>query len=236
MTATSAPPHDPLAERRLADDLQALLEHANGQPVTLGEILDVLGDRGHAVMILLLSAPFLVNPIPALSTAFGLAIGILGVCVLLNLRPWLPAFIRRRSIGFDKLRRILHAVEWVLKKIERFARPRLRFLSHRAMHPLIGLTLLSLAFLLALPIPIPFNNVPPAIGLVVLAIGMLERDGVLVLIGHLWNLAMWLVLLLVGNLLLEALAPVLGRLGWTTAPTTQQALLDCFALIARGLS
>lgn len=202
------PPRDAAAEeppRKLADDLQALLDDADGKPITLGRMLSVLGDRGHAVLIIILTAPFLVLPIPGISTAFGAAIFILGLCVTLGIRPWLPGFIARRELSHDKLVRLVGGVERVLKKFERVVKPRLSMLTSKAWHWLIGVSLCAAAVALALPIPIPWNNVPPAIVLMLLAFGLLERDGVLLMIGHVANIALWIGIYLLGDFLIQML-------------------------------
>jgi hypothetical protein len=127
-------------------------------------------------------------------------------------------------------------VDWVFRKLEKVSKPRLTMLAHRSVGWLNGLALLSLAFLLALPIPIPWNNVPPAIFLVLMAVGLLERDGVLVLVGHLGNIGLWVLLIFVGNLLIESMRFITDKIGWTTPATTQQALLDCVEALRMMLS
>jgi hypothetical protein len=221
---------------RLSDDLETVLHRANGQQVTIGQIMEILADRGHGVMIFLLSAPFLINPIPGLSTAFGAAIGILGLCVVFGAKPWLPKFIARRTLSNEKLTKLVHGVEWVLRKIERIAKPgRLGIFAHRSLRWLSGISLVSLAFILALPIPIPFNNVPPAIPLVILSFGMLERDGLLILLGHIGNIILWIVLLFIGDLLLQAMSPILSKLGIGSDAATQQAMIELFVSCARSV-
>lgn len=207
--ATQTP--DSPAPRRLADDLQALLADANGQPITLRRMIEVLGDRGHAVLIIILTAPFLVLPIPGISTAFGAAIFFLGACVTLGIRPWLPNFIARREISYEKLQRLVSGVERVLKKVEKLVKPRLAALTSRAWHWLIGLSLCAAAVALALPIPIPWNNVPPAIVLMFLAFGLLERDGIALLIGHALNIILWILIYLMGDFLISMLQKVWER-------------------------
>jgi hypothetical protein len=216
-------------DRRLADDLDALLKHADGKPISVGEVMQVLSDRGHAVLILLLAGPFVFIPIPGLSTAFGLALIILGGCVMLGVKPWLPNFICRRQIRYELLTKIVHGVERVLKWVEKIAKPRLGFMTHRGMNWASGLTLISLAFLFALPIPIPGNNIPPALGMVIVAFGLLERDGLLVLVGHAYNLILIAVLFLAGNLLWRSIQVITDKLGWTQ-PATQHSMLDLLDL------
>lgn len=56
---------------------------------------------------------------------------------------------------------------------------------------LIGVGIASGGLLLLLPLPIPFSNTVPAWAVVLLTAGMMERDGVLVLLGHLLTLVSW---------------------------------------------
>jgi hypothetical protein len=56
---------------------------------------------------------------------------------------------------------------------------------------LIGLGIVIAGLGLMLPLPIPFSNSIPAWAVVLLAIGMMENDGLCVLFGHLTAIAAW---------------------------------------------
>ena len=79
------------------------------------------------------------------------------------------------------------------RQLERYVRPRLAFL-HTApgMRQLIGVGIIIAGLALMLPLPIPFSNSIPAWAIVFLAIGMMEKDGLFVLLGHLSAIASWL--------------------------------------------
>lgn len=199
-------------EHGLADDLRRLDEAANGMPIALSTLVSVLEDRGHAVAIILLAAPFVIIPIPGLSTIVGLAVLMLSIGVLLNSRPRLPNFIGKRQISPEGLHRIVSGTSRVLVRVEKLVKPRMEWLTGKSWHWLIGLSLILATLALMLPIPIPGNNIPPAIGILLLALGLLERDGLFVLIGHLYTLAMWLVLLTLAVLFWEAIDGYVHRL------------------------
>jgi hypothetical protein len=59
------------------------------------------------------------------------------------------------------------------------------------MPRLIGLGIVIASLGLMLPLPIPFSNSIPAWAVVLLAIGRMEQDGLLVLLGHLTVVATW---------------------------------------------
>jgi hypothetical protein len=177
---------------RLSGDLEALLAESVGNPLTVEELQNALKGRGVAMLLLLLALPFCFIPVPGLSTPFGVAVLLMGIRIALGQTPWLPEFIRRKVISPARLTKVLSGGIRFARIMEKLAKPRLQFL-HRwpgAMN-LIGLGIASGGLLLLLPLPIPFSNMAPAWAIVLLSAGMMERDGVLVLLGHLLTLLSW---------------------------------------------
>lgn len=179
----------------LAADLQNVMREANGMPIRIERLLDVLSERGNAVAIVLLAAPFVVIPIPGVSTIMGVVILGLSLGVMFGSRPWLPGFVRRRELSPGALSKIAGGTRWVLGKFQRFVRPRVSWATDKRLHWLIGASLIAGTVALALPIPIPGNNIPPAIGVLLLALGLAERDGLLVIVGHVYTFLLWAVLI-----------------------------------------
>ena len=199
------------ADHGLKEDLDRLLARAAGGSITLGEMIEVMGDRAHAALILIVASPFLVIPVPGFSTVVGLLLALLSVAIGLNVKPWLPRFLAGRQLSHQTLSMLVHGADRVLGKAERWCHPRMGFMVHGRSHALMGLTMFMLCIALALPIPIPGNNVPPAIGIVMLALGMLERDGLMVLAAHIYNLLLWIALAVFGAVIYAAVMSVWAR-------------------------
>jgi hypothetical protein len=94
---------------------------------------------------------------------------------------WLPKFMRRASISrraFD------HGLErfgkWI-HRAERLTRPRWRWVIGPLGQALIGVCGFVLAVILVLPIP--FGNFMPAVAITLFAIGLMQRDGIVTLLG-----------------------------------------------------
>ena len=186
--ADTAPPN------RLSTDLRGLLQHADGKAVTVQEIEHFLRGRGVAMMILLLAAPF-IFPAPGLSVPFGLAICLLGLRIAAGGRSALPRFILARRVSYPTLKRVITGVADLIEKIEKRVRPRMHYLqTHPRMVNLIGVAIISGGLILSLPLPIPFSNALPAMSIMLLAAGLMERDGLLVLWGHLLGFLSWVYL------------------------------------------
>jgi hypothetical protein len=180
--------------RRLSEDLRELLRHASGRSVTIEEIEQILRGRGVAMLILLLAAPFII-PTPGLSVPFGIAICLLGLRIALGGRSALPRFILRREVAYSTLEKVVTRIAAVVEKLEKRIRPRMHFLQdHPRMVNLIGFGIISGGFILSLPLPIPFSNGLPAVSIMLLAAGLMERDGLLVLWGYVLGLLSWIYL------------------------------------------
>ena len=171
---------------RLSVLLGQLTELCEGPSVTFGELLGRLHLKGHMLVCVFFAAPCLLPvPLPGLSTVFGFVIGLAALQIMFGRDPWVPQSWQQRVISGAILAKIFDLLERLIKRGERFIRPRIKFLSE---HPLMvrvnGLVLFLVAGLLSLPMP-PGFNAPPAIAIILLALGCLERDGVLVLVGYL---------------------------------------------------
>ena len=166
-----------------AAHLHRLREAVNG-PLTLGELATRLGEDGFSLLVVFLCLPFL-QPVPlaGVSTAVGLYIALAAVQHASgSTAPWIPVWLARRHIEERHLRLLLGLAERGFGFVERFARPRLSVLARR--HDLVGTVIATMAFILMLPIPIPFSNMLCASAMVLLALGHLEDDGLFALGGY----------------------------------------------------
>lgn len=208
-------PGEPLPAQRLSDDLRMLLTKADGRSLTLGELEDILQGRGFALFILLLSLPFCAPiAIPGLSIPFGLVITFLGLRIVFGRKPDLPGFILRKELKYTTLEKIVKVGLKLSTRMEKIAKPRMAFVRRwPGMINLIGLGLASGGVQLLLPLPplIPLSNMIPAVSVVLLTAGLIERDGVFVLAGYFVNLCGWIYFGLMFGVLGEGLKHLLQR-------------------------
>ena len=174
----------------LSSDLQKLLDHLDGNSLTIGDLEQALRWRGFAILILLMAIPFCIIPVPGLSTPFGIAIFLMGGRIACGRKPWLPGFIFKIEIPHPRLERLLKAGVGVVRRLEKVVKPRMHFIQNwPGMMHLIGVSIASGGLLLMLPLP--FSNWLPAWAILFLTTGMMEKDGLLVLVGHCLTLISW---------------------------------------------
>lgn len=161
------------------------LEDKNKQ-ISIREILHILSGKGRPLILILLSLPFC-QPIqiPGMSMPFGFAITFIGLRMVFGKKMWLPKWLLSKTISNDTLEKITDKTLFTVRKIQRWIHPRLYWVCHSSfMEIMNGLIICFLGFLLALPLPIPLSNLVAAWSVFLVALGILEDDGLFVLIGY----------------------------------------------------
>lgn len=193
MTFETIKPRPADNDGALGAQIRQLIDELPEDHLSLGDLLDTVGDEGLLLLTVLMTLVFLIPvSIPGVSTVFGAAIVLIGVSRLSGRPLWLPARIRSRPLPAARLRPALgRGLVWV-GRLERISRPqRLPALANgRAVDLFNNLCFIAAALLLMAPFGfIPFSNTLPGLALLLYAVGMIQRDGGAVLLGHLANIA-----------------------------------------------
>ncbi|TPP11797.1 exopolysaccharide biosynthesis protein [Rhizobium glycinendophyticum] len=175
-------------DRSTSAVLEEVIASMDGEHVTLRQILQIMGESGLLLLCGLLSLPFLVPvSIPGVSTVFGAGIVLIGVAITFNRFPWLPAKVADRQLDTGRLVPVLERGLKILRKVDRYVRPRLLGLTTGAVvNRINGLVLTAAGVLLMMPLSfIPFSNTLPGVAILLLSTGISQRDGAVVAAGHL---------------------------------------------------
>jgi hypothetical protein len=151
--------------------------------VSLGDVVSALGDRGLGVLLAIFALPnILPSAVPFGNVPTGIPPLIVAVQLLLGMdRLILPKFIARRTIGTHWMKALAPKVAAVLSWIEPLLRPRMAWVTVPRAERFVG----AIAILLAAvsTVPIPFGHNLPAFGLVLIGLGLIERDGLAIVLG-----------------------------------------------------
>jgi len=179
-------------------------------PLTVGEITDRVARRGFGLFMIVLALPTLIPVLPPGSAAaIGLLYALLALQMLIGLeQPWLP----KRMRGYRLTDRAAAALRTrgvpFLRRIERFSRPRAMVLDERIVLRLVAVVLLVLGIILFSPIP--FLNTLPALSAMFLGLGLLNRDGVFLLVGVLLAMTVAAIIAFGGGILYGLLNDVVS--------------------------
>jgi hypothetical protein len=148
--------------------------------VEVRAVLAAMGSRAHGIVLILFALPETVPlPFPSLSAFLGIPLVLVAAhLVVAGEGARLPERVLAAKMPSRLLHFLARYLAPVLEFLELATRPRL--LAVMRYERLLGLVCLYLSVVLLLPIPLV--NVAPALCLVGLALGMVQRDGLLVIL------------------------------------------------------
>ena len=159
----------------------------------LGDIIDRLDERAYGFLILLLALPCCLPLVYLLPQIVALPMLALAVQMAAGRRhPWLPKALHDRRFSIPAFEKVLSRASRYIAFIERVASPRLPAVTGHLGARLVGVLLLVPTA--SILVPLPSTNTVPGIGVAIAALGLIERDGVLVILGLVIGFA-WVALL-----------------------------------------
>ena len=172
-------------ERALSKVLEDCLAAVESQGTTIGDLIDGVAERGFGLVLVLLALPTLIPVLPpGASAVVGALYAILGAQMALGAKgPWLPRRIRRHRLSEKTVNGLRTRGLKLVRRLEATSRPRWEFMSARLITMLLGLVIVGIGILLFLPLP--FMNTAPGLAMLVMGVGLANRDGLLVLLGAL---------------------------------------------------
>jgi hypothetical protein len=167
-------------EDKTAALLRAAATAVTAERMTVEQLLEPLKRRAFGFLLLLLAIPNFI-PVPVgIGGVMGVLVVALGLEMLFGLEhPWIPGFLKRRTLSRDGLLCFLDRIEPMTRRLEKACKPRLQRLTQRPFTLASGVIMILIGILLALPIP--FTNYLFGGMLIVFAFALVERDGALLL-------------------------------------------------------
>jgi hypothetical protein len=169
--------------RALSALLQQFRAELPPERVRVDEVLEAFHERGFGIVLFIFSLPA-AAPIPAPGINTLIAIPLLFLTAQMAIgrhTVWFPANIKQQSLSSDLCGRMIDScLPWIVW-IENYMKPRLGFITQGLFSKLIGV----FGFIMALSgaVPLPLMNTVPAIGISLMAIGVVMRDGLVVVSG-----------------------------------------------------
>lgn len=180
-----------MAQAQGAQDLEDLLRElrkaadGNGPRVSVEEIMDAVGHRSFGPLLLLagLLGMTPVSAVPGAPSMIALITLLVASQLLIGRDSfWLPEFLLKRTVKADSLQKTVRAAASPARVVDRMVRPRLQVLTGPVADRIVAL----ICVILALAVPplefLPFVAFIPSAAIATFGLGLIARDGLLVLI------------------------------------------------------
>jgi hypothetical protein len=171
-------------KNRLASDvLEGVVKNNRNDRLSLDEIKTALNERGFGILMVFFALPLCVPALPPGLTAIpAIPLIVFSIQMIRGMpSPWMPKFVGNKTIKRETVALVVEKAAPYLKKAERVLRPRFSFASSPEGEKVIGF--FSLIFSLSILIPLPFTNLIPAIGILFMSLGLLSKDGIVIILG-----------------------------------------------------
>ncbi|KQS54203.1 hypothetical protein ASG17_11140 [Brevundimonas sp. Leaf363] len=166
-------------------EFSAVLERIGarpGQKLFLGEVVEAFGERAFGAVMLLFAIINMLPWPPGGTTITGAPLLFLSMELAWGRDSlWLPGWIERASINRKTFRDLSAHFMKAIRLSERLSKPRLAFLSGPFGQGLVGLACLFLSIVLVLPVW--GGNLVPAIAIGLFSLGIMQRDGLAIILG-----------------------------------------------------
>ena len=173
--------------QRFTEVLAALAAQPSDR-IAVRDILAAFGNRAFGALMLFFAAPNALPMPPGVSAVLGAPLIFITAQLMLGRQTlWLPGFVCGRSLPRSTLATVAAKLNPLLARVERALACRLTGLLGGIPERLIGFACLGRAAVLFLPIP--FGNMLPGFALSAFALGIIQRDGVAVIVGWVLTIA-----------------------------------------------
>jgi hypothetical protein len=156
--------------------------------ITIGALMDALGDAGLGILLIVFALPSFI-PTPGLPVGFvsGTVVALIALQVMAGRHTlWLPERLRNFSLPRDILVKSAAYLAKPMRFFERWLKPRLSGFTGQTARMFLALPILILAVSIVLPIPL--GNQAPSIALIAFGFGLIERDGLAILVAIILSL------------------------------------------------
>lgn len=166
---------------RLSEILTTLAGDESRERISVHDMVETMRARAFGALLLIFAFPNILPTPPGTAGILGLPLLFLSAQMMLGLDPWLPGFIARRSMARSTFQALVERITPWLLRAERLLRARMELLAHPRAQRLLGA--LCLIVSVALVLPVPFANLVPSVALCIIGLGVLERDGLWIVLG-----------------------------------------------------
>lgn len=176
------PPSTSVMYEKTSDLLLFISRNTKSESVSIGELEDALAERAFGALLLILALPCCIPFLYGVPQAMSLPLVFVAAQIMFGRRkPWLPQGLRNRSFSTDGLRQMIDRAAPYLKGLEVISRSRFDWVTKGVAERLLGV--LIMIFSMSIAVPFPMTNTVPGLAVAIMALGFVEKDGLLLLLG-----------------------------------------------------
>lgn len=165
----------------IAAGVSEIARRADDGSLTVGELIALLGQHSHTMVILVFSVLNMIPGPPGYGGTVAMAIMAVTVAMLLGRPLRVGGWVGQRRIPARLVGRMIDRLAFLARLLAHFSRPRLQALTGERAKAATGVFIMVVSAPMVLPIPL--INAVPNVGIAVICLSRINRDGLGILIG-----------------------------------------------------
>ena len=169
---------------KVSDEIERWLEGESDK--TLGSLIELFEEKSFAILfVLLLGVPALPLPTGGATHVFEIIAVLLALQLIAGRDEiWLPQRWRGLDLAGPRRQKFIRGLMKMIRRLERFSKPRFRFLfEHRLTNIVFGVLVIGGSVGAFFAPPFTGLDTLPALGVVLLSLGILLEDVIIVALG-----------------------------------------------------
>jgi len=204
MRAESTVDVNETAHQSTSELLLGLGAQINADQIQIGQLIDALQDRAFGLILLILALPCAVPFLYGIPQAVSVPLVFVAAQIAIGRHKlWMPEKVRARSFSREAFEDMAQKAAPYISWFEMISKPRLVALTKGPIERVLGVLLLI--FSASIATPLPLTNTVPGIAVGIVALGFIERDGFLIIVGTILG-TIWVTLLVGAAILFGAAA------------------------------
>jgi len=200
----------PETQQKVSDALQGWLEGESDK--TLGSLIEVFGEKSFAILfVFLLGVPALPLPTGGATHVFEIIAALLALQLIVGRdQIWLPKKWCKLELAGPRQQKFIAGLMKLIRRLERLSRPRLRFLfNNRVSNSVFGVLVIGGTAGAFFAPPFTGLDTLPALGVVLLSLGVLLEDVIVVAVGLIVGVGGVLLEIIVGSAVVHGVGKIL---------------------------
>ena len=162
--------------------IEDVVNSSSADKISIADLVNAMEAIGFGLILVIFAFAAIMPLPPPIPNIFSIPIIIFAIQMILGYdSPKLPKKIGKIMINRSIIAKIVQKSSKYISKIEKILKPRFSFIVSKFFERILGLIIFILA--LAVVIPMPFTNFIPGIGIILISLGLLAKDGLFVIIG-----------------------------------------------------
>jgi hypothetical protein len=174
----------PKQKKRLINTsvIETVIDSSNDDKVSVRDLVEAMEDFGFGLVLLIFSFGVTIPLPPPFPSIISIPLVVFSTQMLLGYKsPKLPQKFNNLRVKRKVVAVLLEKTLYYTGKAEKFLLPRLDFCFTPLAERIIGG--FSLAFAMLILLPMPLSNFIPGVGILIISLGILKKDGLAVILG-----------------------------------------------------